>query len=114
MSLTGEDNVAIAATGLAAKISGSSHKARAPVVSVSVLFTQTDTGANQAEVSWTIESGKLDGAWQPLAGRRYDSTTQAYVDERIDGWEVRLDSVDDESVGGNPTAITLSVRRARK
>jgi hypothetical protein len=106
LSLVDDRPVAVPESDLTAHISGAFHKARAPVVGVSVLFQR---GNDKAEVSWRIESGRLDAAWVEIAGRRWDDAANDYVDEVIDGWRVRLDSVDDQSAGGSPSAVTISI-----
>lgn len=98
----------VADTNLRVHISGSFHKIRAPLVGVSVLVSKG--GDRQAEVSWRIESGEIDSTWGPIKGTRYDESSRSYEDEEVAGWQVRLDSVDDVSVGGDPTAVTVSFR----
>ena len=109
VSLVGESPAPVPGTKLSVHISGSFHKTRAPLVGVSILVS-ADT--KMAEVGWRIESGKIDSEWIEISGRRYDEASREYVDETIPGWLVRLDSVDDSSAGGDPTAITISLKPA--
>ncbi len=107
VSLVGETPAPVPGTKLSVHISGSFHKTRAPLVGVSVLVSAED---KMAEVGWRIKSGKIDSQWIEISGRRYDEVSREYVDETIPGWLVRLDSVDDSSAGGDPTAITISLK----
>jgi len=109
IALRDDTPMPVAQTDLRAHISGSFHKTRAPLVGVSVLVSKE--GGGQAEVSWRIESGEIDPTWAPIKGSRYDEPSRSYKDEEIAGWQIRLDSVDDASVGGDPTAITVSFRQ---
>lgn len=109
VSLRGKDPVPVAGSDLSVFISQSSHKIRAPLAMVSILVAR---GAQKAQVGWRIESNEINGAWLPLEGRRYDSESESYVEEAIEGWLVRLDSVDDTSANASPTAITVSFKRA--
>lgn len=109
ISIVGKTPVGVPGSDLSAHISGSFHKSRAPLVGVSVLVSQ---GEQKAEVSWRIESGQIESDWRPIEGRRYDDESETYVEEQIPGWLVRLDSVEDHSAGGDPTAITISLKRA--
>ncbi len=98
---------------LTVHISGAFHKIRAPLVGVSILVEQAGKPTpRQAEVSWGIKSGHVSTKWRPVEGGRYDPETSEYVEERIEGWLVRLDSVDEQSAGGDPTAITVSFKPA--
>ncbi len=108
VSLTGKTPTPVPQSNLRVFISGSFHKASAPVVGVSVLVT---SGEEKAEVSWRIESGNVNSNWRPIEGRRYDEESSTYVEEEIPGWEIRLDSIEDQSAGGDPTAITISLRQ---
>lgn len=110
VSLSGDAPVAVPRTELTAHISGAWHKTRAPLVGVSILVSRGSE--SKAEVSWRIESGNVDSQWIAVSGSRYDAETSSHKDEEIAGWQVRLDSIDDSSSGGNPTAITVSFRRA--
>ena len=112
LSLAGDSPVPVPQSELTVHISESFHKIRAPLVGVSVLSVQAGNPAKKAQVGWRIESGKIDPTWRKLEGRRYDEDSGEYVEERIPGWRVRLDSIDDQSAGGSPTAITISVKRA--
>jgi hypothetical protein len=94
------------------RISSASHKIQAPVVGISVMFERAGDPPAQAEVDWQIESGKIENRWLELAGRRWDNPSHQYIDERIDGWLVKLESIDTDSAGGTPSAITLSLKRA--
>jgi len=83
------------------------------VVGVSILVEQAGQPApHKAEVSWTIETGRIDSGWRKLEGRRFDEASNTYVEEHIEGWLVRLDSVDAQSAGGDPAAITVSFKPA--
>jgi len=108
MSLRGRDPQPVPFTDLSVHISGSFHKSRAPLVGVSVLVSQ---GAAQAEVSWRIESGHIDDSWHEIAGQRWDDASSEYVEEKIPEWLIRLDSVEEHSAGGDPTAITISFKQ---
>ena len=107
VSLVGETPAPVPGTNLSVHISGSFHKTRAPLVGVSILVSAGDA---MAEVGWRIESGKIDSEWIEISGRRYDEASREYVEETIPGWLVRLDSVDDSSAGGDPIAITISLK----
>lgn len=109
LSLSGDTPVPVPGTDLQVHISGGFHKASAPVVGVDILFQK---GEQKVQVGWRIESGEINSEWMELRGRRYDDASSEYVDEEIPGWRVRLDSVDDQSAGGDPIAITISVKRA--
>jgi hypothetical protein len=109
VSLVGDEPVALPGTELTAHISDAFHKTRAPLVGVSVLFEHAS--GQKAQVSWRIESNEIDRGWRELQGQRYDDATSTYVEERIAGFRVRLESIDDSSAGGSPTAITLSLKR---
>lgn len=109
VSLSGKTPVPVPGSGLVVKISGSFHKIRAPLVGVSVLVSRGD---DLAEVEWRIESGQIESEWRTISGRRWDADSSQHVEEEIPGWLVRLDSVDDSSAGGDPTAITISLRPA--
>ncbi len=109
LALSGPTPASVPGSDLTVFISGSFHKIRAPLVGVSVLFSQGD---KNAQIEWRIESGTINSTWLELRGRRYDKESGSYVDEEIPGWRVRLDSVDDHAAGGDPTAITISVKRA--
>lgn len=93
---------------LRATMVDSFHKIRAPLVGFGVLF-RAESGAT-AQVSWRIESGKIPARWRPLEGSRYDDEKGAYVDEKLPGWLVRLESIDDSNAGGSPTKVTISVK----
>jgi hypothetical protein len=109
LSLSGDTPVPVPGSNLVVHISGSFHKASAPVVGVDILFVD---GEQKVQVGWRIESGEINSEWIELRGRRYDDESSEYVDEEMPGWWVRLDSVNEQSAGGDPTAITISVKRA--
>lgn len=108
ISLSGKTATSVPRSDLSVTISGSFHKSRAPLVGVSILVSAED-GA-MAEVDWRIESGEIDSSWRPIAGERWDKAASTNVEEKIAGWLVRLDSVDEQSAGGDPTAITISLK----
>ncbi len=110
ISLQGDMPVPVSGTEFRVQISGSYHKTSTPLVGVSILVSRGDD--QQAEVEWRIKLGEVDSTWRPIKGNRYDAPSKSYMDEEIPGWQVRLDSVDAESVGGDPTAITVSFRPA--
>ncbi len=110
--LSGDTAVQVPGTTLTARMTETFHKTRAPLIGMSVLVELDGEPVQRAQVGWRVESMKIDHAWLELAGQRWDDTSKAYVDERIPGWLVRLDSIDAQSAGGSPTAITVSFKRA--
>lgn len=109
IALSGDTSVPVPHSGLTVRISGSFHKIRAPLVGVSILVSRL---GDKAEVEWRIESGRINTEWREIQGRRWDAESNTYVEEKIPGWLVRLDSVDGSSAGGDPRAITISVKEA--
>jgi len=113
VSLSGDVPVPVPRSDLTVRISGTSHKIRAPVIGVSILVEEArKPAARKAEVGWRIESGQLSPEWREVAGRRFDNESSSYLEEHIPGWLVKLDSIDDQAAGGSPTAITVSFKRA--
>jgi hypothetical protein len=109
VSLAVDEVKEVPGTPLVIRISSSFHKVQAPLVGVSVLVS---VEGEKAEISWRIEHGQIDASWQALEGRYYDDDADAYVEGRVPGWRVRLESVDDRKAGGSPSAITVSFQRA--
>ncbi len=79
------------------------------MVGVDVLFVQ---GAQMVEVGWRIESAQIPADWIELRGTRHDAESGDYVEAELPGWRARLVSVDEQSAGGDPIAITIAVKRA--
>jgi len=109
VNLTGEAFVAVPGTPLQVRISESSAKIRAPVTGLGVMVRD---GARLAEVRWTIESGKFDGSWLPIAGRFWHPVNQRYEEGAVPGWVIRLVSLNDFSSNGAPIAATVELRRS--
>ncbi|PKN46518.1 MAG: hypothetical protein CVU59_05810 [Deltaproteobacteria bacterium HGW-Deltaproteobacteria-17] len=109
ISLSGETFVSVAGTQLQARISESSAKIRAPVTGLGVMIRD---GGRLAEVRWTIESGKFDGSWLPIAGRFWHPEKKQYEEGEIPGWVIRLVSLDDFSSNGAPISATIELRRS--
>lgn len=107
VSLSGDTPVPVPNTDFKAYISGASHKTSTPLAYVRVLLSLADA---KAEVRWQVQAGEIDTAWRKIEGRRWDADSSTYLEEEIPGWLVRLDSVDDSSSGGSPTALTISVK----
>jgi len=110
MSLTGEAFVTVPGTLLQVRISESSAKIRAPVTGLGVMVRD---GQRLAEVRWTIESGKFDGSWLPIAGRFWHPENKRYEEGAVPGWVLRLVSLDDFSSNGAPIAATVELKRSK-
>ncbi|MDX9721086.1 MAG: hypothetical protein RBU37_10070 [Myxococcota bacterium] len=108
LSLQQDQEQTLPGTELRLWISSSSSKHGAPVSSVSVMFALADV---LAERSWTIEEGRFSSEWLAVEGRFWHPQLERYEEGALPGWQVRLDSVDETSVSGAPTAVTVSVRR---
>lgn len=112
VSLTDDSTVPVPGTPLTAQMVDAFHKIRAPLVGVSVLVHDDESPTRSAKVDWRIESSKVNSGWRELAGQRWDDSSEAYIEERIPGWLVRLDSLDASTSGGSPSAITISFKRS--
>ena len=112
VSLTDDSTVPVAGTPLTVQMVDAFHKIRAPLVGVSVLVNDDGSPKHTAKVDWRIESSNVDSGWRELAGEHWDEPSNAYVEDRIPGWLVRLDSLDASNSGGSPSAITVSFKPA--
>lgn len=108
LKLVGDAEASVEGDGLRVAILSSGSKIGAPAVTVTVLVTNAE--GDGAQVRWLIENGNLDGAWVDVAGGRFDVETNAYIQEELPGWQIRLDSIDDQASSGAPRAVTVSLR----
>ena len=96
-------------TSLKLNISESSHKSQAPIGRVCVLV---DNGTKKAETCWATSAGAFDTDWKSLGGRRWVTEKNAYEEIYIEGWEIRLDSIDEIHSNASAKTISISIRQA--